>query len=116
MRVPSLEHAVVPVAKIVDYLLSETHPDGRHKARFFQALGFSISDWQRLERALRQHLSDHEVASVERSPFGTRYAVEGIIEAPDGRSPLIRAVWFIRNDEESPHFITAYPLRRRDDA
>ena len=115
MKLPNLETAVVPAAKIMDYLLSETHSDGKHKARFFQAFGFSLHDWQALEHAVRQHVSDHEVAKVEPSPFGTRYVVEGIITAPDGRSPLIRTVWFVRNEEESPQFVTAYPLRRRDD-
>jgi len=28
---------------------------------------------------------------------------------------LIRTVWFVRNEEETPQFVTAYPLRRRDD-
>ena len=115
MKLPNLDNAVVPTAKMAGYLLSKTHPDGRHKARFFQAYGFSLDDWQSIEHAVRQHISDHEVAKVEPSPLGTRYVVEGIIAAPDGRSPLIRTVWFVRNEEDIPQFVTAYPLRRRDD-
>jgi uncharacterized protein DUF6883 len=115
MKVPNLEMAVVPATKITDYLLSETHPDGKHKARFFQAFGFLLDNWQALEHVVRQHVFDHEVTKVEPSASGTRYVVEGIITAPDGRSPLIRTVWFVRNEEEMPQFVTAYPLRRRDD-
>lgn len=115
MKLPNIENAVVPAAKIVDYLLSDSHPDGKHKARFFQAYGFSLDDWQSLEHTLRQHISDHEVAKVEPCHVGTRYVVEGVIATPDGRSPLIRTVWFVRNEEETPQFVTAYPLRRRDD-
>ena len=115
MKLPNLENAVVPATKIRAYLLSETHPDGKHKARFFQAFGFSFDDCQAIEHAMRQHISDHEVAKVEPSLFGARYVVEGIMTAPDGRTPLIRNVWFIKNEEEIPQFVTAYPLRRRDD-
>lgn len=115
MKLPNLETAVVPAAKIEEYLLSQTHPDGRHKEKFFRAFGFSLDDSPALENALRQHVSDHHVAQVEPSRFGTRYVVEGIIVTPDGRSPLIRSVWFIRNEEEIPQFVTAYPLRRPGD-
>lgn len=115
MKIPNAEDAVVPPAKIVDYLLSETHPDGKHKAKFFYAFGFSLDDWQALEQTLRQHIVEYQVAKIELSRFGTRYVVEGIIQAPDGRSPLSRTVWFIKNEEVTPHFVSAYPLQRRDD-
>jgi hypothetical protein len=115
MKLPSLENAVVPAAKVTDYLLSGTHPDGRSKAEFFMALGFTLDDWPALEKSLRQHARDHDIAKVESSPFGTRYAIEGTMKTPDGRSPLIRTVWFTTNQEETPQFVTAYPLRRRDD-
>lgn len=105
----------MPAAKIREYLLSETHPDGRHKAEFFQAVGFSLNDSQLLEQAVRQYLIDHEVAKIELAPFGTRYVAEGIMTTPGGRSPLIRTVWFVRNEEARLRFVTAYPRRRRDD-
>ena len=115
MKVPNLEKAEVPAAKIANYLLSETHPDGKHKARFFRAVGFSLDDCSTLEQTLLKHLAEHDVAKAEQTTFGTRYVVEGIMEAPDGRLPLLRTVWFIRSEEEVPQFVSAYPLRRRKD-
>lgn len=41
MKLPNLGNASVPEAKITRYLLSMTHPYGRHKANFFQRFGFS---------------------------------------------------------------------------
>jgi hypothetical protein len=61
---------------------------------------------------LRQHAGDHEVAKVESSPFGTRYVVDGALAAPDGRAPVIRSVWFLETGQETPRFVTAYPLER----
>ena len=115
MKLPNLEKATVSRVKICDYLLSETHRDGKHKAAFFLHFGFSAENWRALQQVLLQHASDHEVVKVETSAFGTRYVVDGIITAPNGRAPLIRSVWFIRDGEETPQFVTAYPLRRRDD-
>jgi len=41
MRLPFMESAEVPKRKLVDYLLSTTHPFGRYKARVFIRYGFS---------------------------------------------------------------------------
>jgi len=53
--------AVIPEAKLPDYLLSPTHPHGRHKAFFFGRLGFSQERWQELASALHAHTERHEV-------------------------------------------------------
>ncbi len=44
-QLPDAERAAVPERKIVDYLLSPFHPDGRGKARFFRGFGFSAAQW-----------------------------------------------------------------------
>ena len=41
MKLPNLEKAIVPREKIVDYLLSFVHKDGRAKAEFFMRFGFT---------------------------------------------------------------------------
>ncbi len=51
-----------------------------------------------------------EIAREELSPFGIRYVIEGPLNSPDGRSPLVRTVWFIESSEDMPRLITAYPL------
>lgn len=99
----------MPREKIVDYLLSLAHRDGRGKA-IFSSLSFSIDAWQTLADALRHHAAVHDVAKVESTPFGTRYVVEGELAAPDGRTPLVRVVWFVDTGEETPRLATAYPL------
>ena len=112
-RLPNAERAIVASAKIVDYLLSLSHPDGRGKARFFLSHGFSPDEWQVLARALRDHAVFHPVSEVEETPFGVRYVVEGQIAAPDARTPHVRVVWFIRTGGDVPELVTAYPMKRR---
>lgn len=110
MKLPNFESALVSEGKITGYLLSTTHRDGRHKAAFFLGFGFATGDWQTLAKALLSHASEHEVAKAESTPFGTRYVVEGTIVTPSGRTPSIRSVWFVENNEDTPRFVTAYPL------
>lgn len=111
MKLPYYENVVVRPDKITAYLLSESHPNGRHKGSFFMRFGFSINNWQQLSNALLKHAEEHEIAGVEPSPFGTRYIIEGNMESPDMRNPRIRSVWFIETESVIPYFVTAYPLK-----
>src|SRR5688572_20923507 len=112
MRLPNLELAVVPQAKVTEYLLSHQHPSGRSKARFLEGLGFARTNWMQLVEALKSHARSNEIARTETSQFGSRYVIEGRIATPSGRSPGIRAVWFIPSGSSIPYFVTAYPLQK----
>jgi hypothetical protein len=115
MKLPNHDAAIVPEAKIVDYLLSLTHRVGRGKAIFFMQFGFVVEEWEKVAEALLAHAADHEIIKTELSPFGTRYVIEGEIETPSERTPMIRAVWFIEKDSDIPRFVTAYPLKEAED-
>ncbi|MDY6807031.1 MAG: hypothetical protein SXA11_24915 [Cyanobacteriota bacterium] len=110
MKLPNYQFAVVPQKKITEYLLSLTHPDGKSKAKFFLRFGFSVDAWEEMAKALRCHGTDHELAKIEESPFGTRYVVEGELLGADGRTPLVRSIWFIETGESIPRLVSAYPL------
>lgn len=112
-HLPHADRAVVPEHKVTGYLLSEAHPDGRGKARFFSGYGFSALEWQSLAAALRRHAEDHPVAEIVETAFGVRYVVDASLQAPDGRKPEVRTVWFIEREGASPRLVTAYPVKRR---
>jgi hypothetical protein len=111
MKLPHRDAAVVAREKITGYLLSPAHRDGRGKHDFFVRFGFSPGAWETLRDALLGHAAEHEVTRVEDSPFGTRYVIEGTLAVPDGRGPLVRAVWFIEEGESVPRLVTAYPVK-----
>ncbi len=112
MKLPNAGQAHVDETKIVDYLLSESHSDGRSKAAFFFSFGFDRTRWRELAAALRSHGAANEIASIQTSDYGTRYMVDGIIKTPDGRNPRIRTVWIVDNVNDEPRLVTAHPLRR----
>lgn len=111
-RLPSAEKAEVPRRKVVAYLLNPDHPDGWGKAAFFTRFGFSKRAWNVLAAALRKHALENGVASVVTTPLGVRYVIEGPIEAPNGRTPDIRSVWF-HEGNLPPRLVTAYPLQEK---
>lgn len=75
MKVPNANQAIVPKGKLTDYLLSPTHPYGRHKARLFAQFGFSVTRWETFAAALRKHVQDNEVSASQR----TRLTVPSIL-------------------------------------
>ena len=112
MKLPNADKVTVARAKVLDYLLAETHPYGRHKAEFFTRFGFSRGAWRTLASVLARRAIENALSRIEDSPFGTRYIIDGPIEAPDGRKPAIRTVWFLEPGADTPRFVTAYPLEK----
>lgn len=113
MKLPLVDEAEVPRAKIVLYLLNPEHRSGKGKARFFASHGFDVDDWQKLADTLRQHAREHEIAKEETVPLGVRLVVEGDMTMPDDAIARVRAVWFIERGERRPRFVSAYPLKRK---
>jgi hypothetical protein len=109
MRLPASALAIVGSAKIRDYLLAHDHPVGRFKAAFFEALGYTRNDWQRLQQDLLALASSAEAVPGQPSAFGPKYEVRGTIQTPSGRQAEIVTVWIILAGESAPRFVTAFP-------
>ena len=107
---PDADRARVDRAKVVDYLLSRNHPDGRSKAEFFTRFGFKAEDWQVLADALKAVGVSNPATGVVQSSHGTRYTVDGRMQSPDGRTPRVRTILFVEPGRPGPRLITAHPL------
>jgi hypothetical protein len=110
-RLPHLDRAVVPEAKIVNYLLSFRHSGGRAKARFLENFGFRAQDWRVLRDAILAHAAANDVTASHQTGFGTRYEIDGPLVAPNGRTPVVRVVWFMESQESIPRLVTLVPRR-----
>jgi hypothetical protein len=102
--------AIVEDQKITHYLLCGDHPAGRPKAIFFIRFGFQRSRWRRLRSALLEHARSGAVISVNDTRFGKKYTVEGRLQTPSARAPLVRSIWFVRTGETVARLVTAYPV------
>jgi hypothetical protein len=107
MKLPA-QDAIIPAAKLTDYLLSPTHPDGRAKAVFLGQLGYSRDDWQRLETDLRDQLA-LDAKPGRASPYGRKYEILGLLTGPNGTGAWIRTIWIVLTDESLPQLVTLIP-------
>jgi len=112
MKMPNFQASIIPENKISGYLLSTAHPVGRFKARFWMKFGFTADRHEELMDALRRH-AYNDYTESENTEFGVRYMIEAPLDAPDGRRPVVRSVWFIEEHGETPVLVTAYPAGRR---
>jgi hypothetical protein len=109
VRLPNVQFAVVEAEKVVDYLLNPAHPDNSGKALFFLGLGFRRDEWRSLAAAFQKEAEGHLVAKSMASPHGRKYIIDGRIETPSGRTPLVRTVWIVDRGFDTPRLVTAYP-------
>ena len=109
MKLPGADRTIVDAAKVRDYLLSPEHPVGRFKAVFFGALGYTRDQWQRLQQDLLDLGRSGTAERRDKTRFGQKYEVRGILEGPSGRRAQVVTAWIVLNDEEVPRFLTAFP-------
>jgi len=64
MKLPNREKVHISRRKLTDYLLSETHPIGRWKAKFFRALGFHETNVNLLLEGFRNIAQSEDVVEV----------------------------------------------------
>jgi hypothetical protein len=110
MKIPGADFAVVPEAKLTQYLLNPAHPVGRSKALFFLKFGFTAISWRDLAEALLKHARENDATLSGQTTYGVRYFVDGILRAPDGTMLNIRSAWYIDTGSKVPRFVTAHPL------
>lgn len=106
---PNNEQAIVVDKKITDYLLSDSHEIGKHKAEFFKRFGFDKSNIDTFKKSLIQHSFDREIEKSETTNYGEKYELKCEFTTPDARNPCILTVWIIEIGKENPRLITAYP-------
>lgn len=117
MKLPALEQAYVPETKVVKYLLNLYHAGGgEDKARFFMSFGFTIEQWDRLAQSLLAHAAANDVVSTVETTQGVNFAIDGLLDTPDGRRPRVRSIWTLDTESSAPRFVTAYPVRSGGDS
>lgn len=104
MKLPFADQAVVPDAKILEYL----HPTGRDKAVFFALLGFRRDQPEVFRLALVGLAATIDVVEVV-SKFELKYVGTGELRGPLGGRVRVLTVWMLRDGQPPPILVTAYP-------
>lgn len=112
---------IIERRKLEAYLLSPTHPIGRHKLRLWQSVfGIGESDGELLERLIREQLV--QATSKER-PSKTVSNPRRIVRewklivprfrGPNGNEGPVLTAWAFDPSNYRPHLSTAYPIVRQ---
>ncbi len=110
MKLPNSKNAYISSSKLLDYLLSQTHPIGKTKARYLRSVGFNESNIDSLRQSLINLSQTEEIKEAIASPHGVKYLIDGSIQTPVGTYIKLRTIWIIDSGQDYPRFVTAYPL------
>ena len=80
---------------------------------FFGTLGYTREQWQSLQQDLIALGRSGTAERGQRSPFGQKYEVRGILEGRAGGRADVVTIWIVLDGEESPRFVTAFPGEAR---
>jgi hypothetical protein len=108
-RLPNYEKALIEPTKIRDYILSPIHPIGRFKAVLFQGMGYTQENWEQLIDDIRLYHLPLDAKPIEKSKYGQKYIIGGLIKGPNGKIVIFRSIWIILEGEDIPRLITIYP-------
>src|SRR4030042_5702839 len=109
MEFPNRENAYIPLSKLQDYLLSETHSVGKSKAKLLRSFGFNEMNIDMLMQGLISIAHSGDIKEVLSAPYGVKYVIDGLLRTPAGRSIEMRTIWITEKDQVRPRFVTAYP-------
>ena len=107
MRMPGGDAAIVDLRKLTGYCLNREHPRGKHKARVFATLGFTVENAVELRAALLKAAATTDAQPAESDNFGNRYVIEFEIRGPRG-SGVVRSTWIVRRGETSPRLTSCF--------
>jgi len=107
-----LSGAHVPRLKITRYLLCfDNGPEAAAKAAFFVRFGFDPGQPEGLASALRRHAIENPIRETWADEWGVHFEVDGPLDTPDGRAPMIRTSWMLDPGSAGPpRLITAFPI------
>ena len=107
MKMPGGDAAIVDRRKLTGYCLSREHPRGKHKARVFATLGFTVENADELRTALLKAAASHDAQVAASDEFGDRYVLEFEIEGPQSKG-IVRSTWIVRRGERAPRLTSCF--------
>jgi len=103
---------LVDPAKLRNYVLSDGHARGRHKARVFRSrLGLSARDTPMLRTALLNAARDlqDQLLLGDVDAHGQRYVLDFPVTTEAGTT-TVRSAWIVLAGEDVLRFLTCYVL------
>jgi hypothetical protein len=100
-------NAIIPKAKLTQYLLIRLSKND--KSQFLATAGYTLANWQDLERDLREQILPLNAIPTILTEFGQKYEISGHLRGVNGVILKVVTVWIV-NDSET-RFVTLVPQK-----
>jgi len=107
LKLPS--NALIASEKLTRYLLVK-RPVG-DKSEFLKQAGYTLDNWQQLERDIRQQIVSKDAVSIEQTEYGELFEIRASLVGPNGATLNMRTIWMRESRSRLTKFITLYPDR-----
>ena len=97
--------SVIPSAKLTHYLLIRLPKDDKYQ--FLDRGGYSIENWQQLDRDLRSQILPLKAEPMENTKYGQKYMIQGSLTGPNGTILQVKTAWIVTPSET--RFVTLVP-------
>ncbi len=99
LKLPNAEKAILPEPKFTKYLFDENSEKGYPKGRAFtDRLGYSLDNWQKLQKALKQGAVQYPAVFKENAGFGDKYEQKMILHGLKGTPANVIVGWILKPD------------------
>ncbi len=105
MNLPN--NTLIASEKLNRYLLI---PKKRNdKSKWLAQAGYTVNNWQELERSLRLQILSLEAILIDHTQYGQMYEIRGDLTGPNNETLAVVAVWMTEVATGITKFITMYP-------
>ncbi len=108
MFLPNADKAIINLEKIIDYVLSFEHFEGKNKARVFGSVfGLTKLNAADLIKAIRDAVLKTEAVKQSDTAYGTKFTVDFEFTF-NNKTNAIRTAWIVEKKDGIARLITCY--------
>lgn len=99
------QNAIIAEEKLTKYLLVPLPKDD--KSQFLAKAGYSLGNWQQLEKDLRTQVLTQPAEQIETNHYAIKYAIHAQLCGVNGIKLSILTIWMVTGDPTK--FVTLVP-------
>ncbi|MEH2044318.1 DUF6883 domain-containing protein [Nostoc sp.] len=99
------QDTIIAEEKLTKYLLVPLPKDD--KSKFLARAGYTLDNWQQLERDLRAQVLTQPAEAIETTRYGEKYVIRACLRGINGVELNILTIWMVAND--TTKFVTLVP-------
>lgn len=99
LKLPNAENATAADAKFTRYLFGGEHSEGLAKGKAFSSrLGYSVDNWQELQKEIIQRASFYPAHYLDNNGYGDRYEQKIVLYGSKEKPANVVVGWFCKSD------------------